>query len=776
MHTSRRIAVCAATVLLVDCLISLANPTMTQGPAMTMPASTATAPADRLVLEGVPKIGFGVRMSPFPGSVEAVMKYLDEPVDYDTLMVVSGASFRRTFNKDDGGNVDLLYFSPEPQRRVFDALGFAYRAVSWTDKDKMIAAIKESLAAGRPVIACGIVGPPEAGIVAGYDHGGATLLGHSYFPPGKKGNDYFVRTDWYAQCTKDLGIWTDVPGRRQETPGLIVLGQRKPRPSARQQLVAALAWAVDLARVSRRSHLPDHVCGLAAYDAFAVALEVDADYPKDNPRVLETRAMVYSDQMMMLADRRHAAGYLRAAARAFPEAAEDLLAAAESLPDFERVPGLWPWKSHFYQDAEVQQGLADPQLRRALAAKVRQCAALESRAVDHLEKALAILSPLPSDDELDVPAPEALTRGARWQVENIPASIALRAAMNVLGDDLSREVKDGWATDHAYDLSMVASGAAFGNCLSIRKNSSVLDEQVRQRASTEEDQYQRMLEILGRSGEILIYPQPPGTAPAVVPATQPVVAEAALRQRILSALSRDGTPVILQGVPKPGHFAVITSYEKSGEVLGGWSCEGGGPSILFDPEKRETYRDWYPKLEAAVILKSRIATDQTHAHRRMLAHGIACLRETEQDGYLAGGPLYEAWAKMLEADFAGDQAAAVKHYNRFIDPYIWDLAERRHYVRVVLDLIAPRYPAAAEELSAAAGECVAIHDLMWKINRTGGAKSPGEVLPDIADAGVRKQIAAMIRACRDHDTKAADHMEKALRRIIPGPATRPAMQ
>jgi RNA polymerase sigma factor (sigma-70 family) len=119
-----------------------------------------TAPG-RHVLNGVPRIGYDVRFCPFPGSVESIMSYLKEPVDYDYIMGVTGACFRRTYNRDDGGNVDLMYFAPEPQQRIFDALGYEFRTVSWRDKGAMIAAIRQSIDAGRPAIACGIIGPPD---------------------------------------------------------------------------------------------------------------------------------------------------------------------------------------------------------------------------------------------------------------------------------------------------------------------------------------------------------------------------------------------------------------------------------------------------------------------------------------------------------------------------------------------------------------------------------------------------------------------------------------
>ncbi len=733
---------------------------------MTQPAPHPEA--DHLVLEGVPRIGFDVRLCTLPGSVESVMTYLKEPVDYDTLMVVSGASFRLAFNKDDGGNVDLLYFSPEPQRRIFDALGFECQGISWADKGKMIAAIKASLAAGKPVIACGIVGPPEAGIVAGYEQGGETLRGHSYFPPGNKLPGYYTQHDWYARHLKE-GAADGQLGPTSAGPGLIVLGGRKPRPSDRQLLIASLAWAIDLARTAHRSHLPNHVCGLAAYDALMAALQIDADYPKVDPAVLETRAMVYSDQMMMLSDRASAARYLRKAAELAPEAADELNGAAGELANLSRLQGLWPWKSHWFKDAEVQQGIADPATRRTLVSNIRRCRDLEARAIEHLEQALAILSPIAPQADLDVPSADQLTHGARWQVENIPSAIAFRAAMNVLGDDFGREVKDGWSTDHAYDTCMAASGEAFEICMRLRKSDAALGaEGHRSPPGIEENAYRRMLDAVGYSGQILLRPR----SADIAPDSTDFPSEAGLCGEVVSAIARDGRPVIIQGLPKPGFIAVITGYEEGGAVLHGWSCEGGGPSILFKPAQRQSYTRWFEHVEGVIFLKHRIDRDESRLHVQLLAQAVSHLKRTEFDGFLTGPAMYEAWAGHF-TDGPGEPAdpKALDRYNALIDPYIWDLAERRHYARVVLDRIAPLYPAAAAELAAAAGEFAAIHDLMWKINRTGGAASPGSRLPLLGDAAVRKEIAQLIRLAARHDAKAARHLQKALTSIARKPAS-----
>jgi hypothetical protein len=172
---------------------------------------------------------------------------------------------------------------------------------------------------------------------------------------------------------------------------MIVLGERRPRPEPRDVLVSSLEWAIDLARTARRPNLPEHVCGLAAYDVWAAGLEVDADYPRDDKEVRSTRTMVYVDQVDMLHERLQAAAFLRSMVETAPDAAGSLRSAADLYDELGKCSGLWPWKAYSYNNEEVQLGLCDPAFRRGAAQRVRQAGKTEARAVEHLEAALTVL-------------------------------------------------------------------------------------------------------------------------------------------------------------------------------------------------------------------------------------------------------------------------------------------------------------------------------------------------------------------------------------------------
>jgi hypothetical protein len=351
--------------------------------AMAPSGGSAQDVPEQLVLENVPKIGYGVHLCPFPGSLYAVLQYLGDPVDYDYLMGVTGAAFRRLWNRDDGGNVDLMYFSPDPYARAAEALNRDLEPVRCHDQAEMLAALRDSLGRQHPVLAFGIIGPPECGIVTGYEEGGEVLRGWSYFQdaavPG-----YYAKRNWYEE-----GKWAgDI--------GLILVGDRRrwSGPTPRAVLVSSLRWAVDLARIARRAAFPDHVCGLSAYEAWAEGLEVDADYPSEDAKVMGTRVMVHGDQCVMLEERHSAARYLRQVLDAAPEAAEELKSAADLYDEVAACGGkIWLWGGDMGADAV--KGLGDPDTRHEIARNIRLAGEKEAQAVEHLEQALALIAAAP---------------------------------------------------------------------------------------------------------------------------------------------------------------------------------------------------------------------------------------------------------------------------------------------------------------------------------------------------------------------------------------------
>lgn len=330
--------------------------------------------AQKLLAE-VPRVGYDVHLCPFPGSLYSCLHYLGDPCDYDYLMGVSGAAFRRFWQRDDGGNIDIANLGNEPFRRLFAALGYTWNLVP-PQKERMLEAIRQNIDSGKPVIVFGIIGAPEAGIVTGYEQNGEVLYGWSYFQEDR--SQTYRKSNWFEEMYK-------VADR-----GLIVIGpQQTTRPLARDVLLDSLCWAIEIERTPQRSTCPDHAAGLAAYDGWANALEVDSDYPVDDANVLAIRAMVYGDQVVMLEERHSAARFLRQAAHTLPELSHPLNCAAALYDQVaDQVAKVWLWGGDMGRP--VQQGLSSAEARRSFAVQIRAARALECQAVEQLERALAI--------------------------------------------------------------------------------------------------------------------------------------------------------------------------------------------------------------------------------------------------------------------------------------------------------------------------------------------------------------------------------------------------
>jgi hypothetical protein len=338
------------------------------------------------------------------------MHYVGESFEKDYLMGVSGGAFKMYWIPPwSPANCDLLDIGEEPIRRTFSALGYGYTYLANYRRDNP-AHTKElyqqhiiaSIDSGRPVIALGIVGPPEASIIAGYDKGGEVLYGRSYFQgdPGHgdaeytiEETGYFRTEDWFPHCS-----------------GLIVIGEKTEPPSPREVLRNTLEWAISLARVPERpcflgpdpNQSENHpstqpgwlYSGLAAYDQMAEGLERDEDFPVDNVDLLRFRLYAIANDgiYLMYCKRSAAARFCESMAQLDLSGSEALRQAAAFYQQeaaawhraMEQTPGSWASPDEIMK-------IADPKLRRTLAALVRETKARDEQAITHLEDAFQAL-------------------------------------------------------------------------------------------------------------------------------------------------------------------------------------------------------------------------------------------------------------------------------------------------------------------------------------------------------------------------------------------------
>ena len=287
----------------------------------------------RIVLEGIPWIGFyrGGKRCPediiLPSVVRSVLEYLGGsgagPREYGCkhclavnpdctvlctyayLVGVSGAaSFLSWKDGWYGDNVAPFYMSADaeaPERNIFKAIGYEYEWVvkeSGCDNQALFRQrIAESIQRGMPVLGYGVVGPPEASIVAGYDEGGDVLVGWSFFQDANAEHEpsgYFRKRDWFGS-----------------TECLLIIGEKVEKPSLKDSCRDALRWMLHVTRtpmVRPEPDAPEHYRnrhnGLAAYMAWAAHLLNDEAWPAGDESVLRAHQQIHNDAVGTVADAR----------------------------------------------------------------------------------------------------------------------------------------------------------------------------------------------------------------------------------------------------------------------------------------------------------------------------------------------------------------------------------------------------------------------------------------------------------------------------------------
>lgn len=165
------------------------------------------------ILLGVPKVTYTFEeCTPLILSIKAALNYLGDSIDYGYILAASGAAFRLRWNEDDWdlGNINCMNTYEHPfdiLNHIFNAVNRKYKLYLRSDatKDDYKTIIKNEIDAGRPLIALGIIGPPEACIITGYQKDGDTLLGWNCFQENKEFANgisfhecgYFITNQWW---------------------------------------------------------------------------------------------------------------------------------------------------------------------------------------------------------------------------------------------------------------------------------------------------------------------------------------------------------------------------------------------------------------------------------------------------------------------------------------------------------------------------------------------------------------------------------------------------
>jgi AraC-like DNA-binding protein len=345
------------------------------------------------ILYGVPKVQYSYEeCTPFPSCLRACLNYMGQNIDYAYLMAASGAAFRLRWNTRfwDGGNVDIMCIYEdkyEAFKRSFQAAGRKYTILNreGSDKDTFISFIKKEINDGRPVIALGIIGPPEACIITGYDNDGQRLLGWNFFQPNPEfAKDTEIHETGYFICDS----WWENPN----TTAVMSIGEDM------QQLIsqkAILSNAIDIMtkpKVSFEARYTDeseeYAGGQEAYDAWAKAVGNDKEFsPNAILPVLFERVMCQGDAQVMVGEgRSYAACFVEWVGKTNETVAEECNMAANYFRTAAQCAfRMNEPKGDFEQTEATARKFAEPEVRKQIVSLILEAKVNEAKARELLK-------------------------------------------------------------------------------------------------------------------------------------------------------------------------------------------------------------------------------------------------------------------------------------------------------------------------------------------------------------------------------------------------------
>jgi hypothetical protein len=360
------------------------------------------AMADHLI-PNVPRVAYFIGeqsyLTPYIGSLYAALQGMGEDWSYADILAMSGAGNRLRWMPGawDPSSVDIRQAEQPASAPLFRAL----KALGWKGQLRVIRPLDgiteplvdyayarreicASLEAGVPVLAMGILGPPEFCVVFGYQNDGESLVGWNYFQTdeGFQAEEPFVKTGWFE------GLW-----------GYLLLTGKTLVPSIKESGLAALRA---LTKHARQEEVRGAKVGFAAWDAMLDQLEHDdfslctLTFPHGVPgedaswqNSVQGRFFVYCDALTQIYERHNALPFYEKLAQAVPEWAGPLHAAIEAWEACGQYGGfLWKYVS---MDEAGYEKFRQPEIRKILADEGRRAKAKDVEAVEQIEVLLKSL-------------------------------------------------------------------------------------------------------------------------------------------------------------------------------------------------------------------------------------------------------------------------------------------------------------------------------------------------------------------------------------------------
>lgn len=334
-------------------------------------------------------------LTSFCGALYAALHGLGAPRAYADLLAFSGAGCRLSWLEGTwfGGNSDLISCEEPPfapHLRVLRALGIAGQVrmtrtlngtvlMEETGEETARTEIVASIDVGVPVIAMGIIGPPECCVITGYEEDGDKLVGWSYFQAdeGFAPDQPFVKSDWFG------GMY-----------GYVLLTARCAAPDER---AAALAGLRAMVRHARQGEVRGAKVGLVAWRAMLHQLEYDdftglpATFDAVTDAVwagtVQGRFFIYCDALCQVHERGVMLPYLERLCAQFPEEQSILRRAIKAWRVCAAYGGyLW---QHVTMDPAGYERFRLPEVRKILAEEGVRSMDKDAEAIEAVEEFLA---------------------------------------------------------------------------------------------------------------------------------------------------------------------------------------------------------------------------------------------------------------------------------------------------------------------------------------------------------------------------------------------------
>lgn len=370
----------------------------------------------RLVLENVPQVKFydgGPRCPEdicLPAVLRAIAEYLGDPdygcnkcrakhpnctiaCSYAFFVGVTGAAFYISWKEGwHGDNQTPFYLDADAaamEKHAFKAMGYSFEWLMPDQREQFVPHIAKSLQRGMPVISYGIIGPPETGLITGYDDHGETILGWNFFQSfdpriETEPSGYYRKRDW-----------------AQDAQSLLIIGEKGSRPPLKETYRSALEFALKVVHtpmVRPEPNSPEQYQhrhnGLAAYDAWIAHLLQDENFTVEDEATLRQHFEVHDQMVGMVAEARwYGSQFLvgmteHVDTHVHRDAVEDILhAAALYAGDHELMWQLWNLAGGI-GNPEGWKRFADPAVRRQMVPIIHQARDKDARAAEHIERAL----------------------------------------------------------------------------------------------------------------------------------------------------------------------------------------------------------------------------------------------------------------------------------------------------------------------------------------------------------------------------------------------------